>query len=124
MVKVEEQCKHDGCERQATKYAGGVGNGSLSCACCERTTSLYGITTPQRDKMLEDQNGECRICGNSIRFRTKKGTDRKSAVVDHCHTNGHVRGILCGSCNTMLGYAYDNPDNLKSAIKYLEESDV
>jgi hypothetical protein len=46
---------------------------------------------------------------------------RHYAVVDHCHTSGKTRGILCGKCNLMLGKAEDNIGYLKSAIKYLEK---
>jgi hypothetical protein len=42
--------------------------------------------------------------------------------VDHCHTGGHVRGIICNECNRGLGYFRDSPNALRNAASYLEES--
>ena len=39
--------------------------------------------------------------------------------VDHEHSTGVVRGLLCTNCNTMLGHAKDNPDTLRAGIDYL-----
>ena len=43
----------------------------------------------------------------------------KSLCIDHNHVTGKVRGILCKSCNLLIGNAKDNVDILKSAIVYL-----
>jgi hypothetical protein len=43
--------------------------------------------------------------------------------VDHCHTSGKVRGILCQQCNHMLGLAYDNPAVLAAAVEYLNNGE-
>ena len=43
----------------------------------------------------------------------------KRLDVDHCHASGKVRGVLCNSCNNILGHARDNIDVLKSAAEYL-----
>jgi hypothetical protein len=40
--------------------------------------------------------------------------------IDHDHQTGKVRGLLCGFCNSLLGYAKDDPATLESAIRYLE----
>ncbi len=56
----------------------------------------YGITINDYEQMLKQQNGVCKIC---------KGLDPsgRRLAVDHCHTTGVVRGLLCPSCNTALG---------------------
>lgn len=41
--------------------------------------------------------------------------------VDHCHTTGKVRGILCDDCNISLGKMADDPERLKRAAVYLEQ---
>jgi hydrogenase maturation factor HypF (carbamoyltransferase family) len=45
-----------------------------------------------------------------------------STHADHCHTEGHFRGILCTRCNPMLGYAQHSPNILRRAAAYLEET--
>ena len=74
----------------------------------------YNLQPEQKQSLIEDQNNSCAICG--YEFGQKKG-DMK---VDHCHTNGNVRGLLCDLCNRGLGFFRDNVDNLKSAINYLD----
>lgn len=57
----------------------------------------YGITIDQFDAMLEKQNNCCAICG------THQLKIAKRLAVDHNHTTGTVRGLLCPSCNKNLG---------------------
>lgn len=57
---------------------------------------LYGITPEDFDAMLAAQGGCCAICGTD----TPRGRGRFH--VDHCHTTGRVRGLLCTLCNTSL----------------------
>lgn len=73
----------------------------------------YGITLEQYDTMLEAQNYKCAICGNEDEVEGRR------LAIDHCHTSGKVRGLLCGKCNRGLGLFYDNKELLSNAIKYL-----
>lgn len=73
----------------------------------------YGITIADYDQMLEDQGGVCKICG------TDTPGARGRFHIDHCHTTGNVRGLLCNNCNHLLGNAQDNPKTLANAIAYL-----
>lgn len=41
--------------------------------------------------------------------------------IDHNHTTGEVRGLLCSNCNTILGLCNDNIIILQSAISYLNK---
>ena len=75
--------------------------------------SKYGITSEDFQRMLDTQGGGCAICGV---VRNRVGNN---LFVDHCHTGGHNRGLLCYHCNTMLGMAFDDPDILRKAIDYL-----
>jgi Recombination endonuclease VII len=54
---------------------------------------LYGLTVEQWDKMLLEQSGLCALCDEPM----------KSPHVDHSHTTGEIRALLCLQCNTMLG---------------------
>ena len=75
---------------------------------------VYGLTNEDYDKMLQEQNFCCKICGikNS---ETKQGY----LVVDHCHKSGKVRSLLCNGCNTGLGLLKENPEVLEKAAQYL-----
>ena len=75
----------------------------------------YGLTPEKLDSMYALQNGECLIC------KTKKETysTPKGLLVDHCHATGKVRGLLCNSCNMLLGLAKDNTEILQRAIAYI-----
>ena len=46
----------------------------------------------------------------------------KATHIDHDHQTGIIRGGLCGNCNTGLGMFKDNPDTLRKAVQYLEQS--
>lgn len=41
-------------------------------------------------------------------------------VVDHCHSSGKVRGLLCHNCNRALGLFQDSMSSLTRAIEYLK----
>ena len=81
---------------------------------------VYGITIEQYDAMHAAQEGKCSICGDGERaVNTKTGLPRDLAV-DHCHTAGKVRDLLCASCNGGLGNFRDDPALLRAALAYLE----
>jgi hypothetical protein len=75
----------------------------------------YGITIRGKEEMLAAQGGVCAIC-DSPDPGNKKGWWH----VDHCHTTGAVRSILCSSCNSGLGYAKDSPVILRKMAEYIE----
>lgn len=64
----------------------------------------YGISPEDYDRMLEAQHGRCLFCN------LEHSAD-KPLVVDHNHSTGEVRGLLCRSCNACLGW-YENHRNL------------
>ena len=74
----------------------------------------YGLTLDDYDEMLEEQGNSCAICDVHISALPT------NLHVDHCHTTGKVRGLLCNKCNAGLGMYNDNPELLYTAIKYLE----
>jgi hypothetical protein len=40
--------------------------------------------------------------------------------VDHDHTTGQVRGVLCFSCNVAIGHLGDSADRVRRAADYLQ----
>lgn len=74
----------------------------------------YGLSLEKWNKLFKLQNESCAICG-------KKKSGGKGWVVDHNHTTGLVRGILCNVCNRGIGYLQDSPSILRSAADYLEK---
>ena len=77
----------------------------------------YGITQAQYDQMVVDQNGLCKVC-------SRPGINRwnNQLVVDHCHSTGKVRGLLCDKCNKGLGSFEDKIEVLEAAVQYLKDS--
>lgn len=75
----------------------------------------YGVTKQDYLKAFTDQNGECAIC------KTPQIALKKKLAVDHCHSTGLFRGLLCDFCNKGLGHFKDNKNLLNSAINYLDK---
>ncbi len=74
----------------------------------------YGLTQEDFDALLAAQGGTCAICQSADPFH------KKGFHVDHCHTTGVVRGVLCAGCNTGIGGMRDNVATLARAIDYLQ----
>lgn len=74
--------------------------------------SKYGLLPGEYLAMEQNQFGRCAICGQ---------TPKRGLVVDHDHETGDVRGLLCFSCNSGLGFFRDNIRLLAGAIVYLED---
>ena len=74
-----------------------------------RRLSLYGMTEANFAELVEQQQGRCALCDRH------PGT--KGLQIDHCHITGKIRGLLCMTCNTRLGYI--ESDWMDKAKKYL-----
>lgn len=77
-----------------------------------RRKTEYGITTKQYEDLLITQKGACAICKEPCK------TGRRLAV-DHDHSSGKIRGLLCSLCNRTLGGFKDSIEKLTAAISYL-----
>lgn len=71
----------------------------------------YGITLQEYEKQLSKQGGCCYIC--------RGGTSKRNFAVDHDHKTGEPRGLLCGTCNNVLGKFRDDPTRFRRAATYL-----
>ena len=72
----------------------------------------YGLTLAQYHGLLESQAGACAIC--------HRNTGTRALHIDHDHSTGKVRGLLCNSCNRGIGLLKDDATVLRSALAYLE----
>lgn len=79
----------------------------------QRLERIYGLSKAGFENILSDQKSACAICGVTI--------CEKSCHVDHCHKNGHVRGLLCQKCNQAIGLFRESAEIMMKAIKYLGE---
>jgi hypothetical protein len=91
-----------------------------------------GYLTPQNllrletvAQLLHAQGGRCYLCGD---VATLGGRNHKSAVLEHdhrCCPNGRwcrycLRGVSCADCNSVIGYAYEDPARLRVIADNLE----
>lgn len=68
----------------------------------------YGLSLEDYETLEANQRGLCAICKKDC-----------GLVVDHDHTTGEVRGLLCNDCNQGIGRLGDDPDVVAAALEYL-----
>lgn len=73
------------------------------------------LHTPELIEAIENHNEFCDICSGPADGRWAR------LSIDHDHSTGQARGLLCTKCNKGLGYFQDNPELMKRAIAYLSE---
>ena len=74
----------------------------------------FNLTEEEYDHMFKQQTGLCLICDRT--------SPQENLMIDHDHTTGKIRGLLCRRCNLLLGYAGDSPDILQRAERYLRSN--
>lgn len=98
-----------------------VAAGASRCRTCQnsaahasRIKSKYGISSDDYNRLFNLQGGRCAICRNP--------PAKKQLAVDHDHTTGLVRGLLCSRCNDeLLSAMYHKPKIAMNAYNYLTE---
>jgi len=68
----------------------------------------YGQSEGWYNDLVIKQEGKCAICKKESKL-----------VVDHCHTNGNTRELLCNNCNAALGMSGENIITLQNMINYI-----
>lgn len=76
------------------------------------TLKKYGITIDQWSDLIENQDRRCWICRKSF-------SRSRLPCVDHRHTDGLVRGLLCTPCNRRVGEMHDSVSWFATAAEYL-----
>jgi len=89
------------------------------CKLCSRGTKssryfvgikfTYGLTRENWDALLCSQDGLCDVCD----------TELVDPCIDHCHSSGKVRGMLCRLCNIAAGALHDSPTIANQLTNYL-----
>jgi hypothetical protein len=130
--RIKHERIHDGMatcnqcnERKAEDEFPGLSYGTYRCATCLRAAQSeyqlhrHGCEIEQYQALLEAQGGKCAICGTEEGHRSRYGRVCRLAV-DHDHSTGKVRGLLCNNCNRGLGRFKDSIESLEAAISYLK----
>ena len=80
----------------------------------------YGIKESEYKRLLRQQMGLCFICHRDPRLFTTRRY-RHNLCVDHCHTTGEIRGLLCKHCNSMISrWLHDDTDKIRRVLEYFE----
>lgn len=74
-----------------------------------QSVRVHGLTLDEYAAIDERQDWLCAICKLE-----------KPLFIDHCHAKGHVRGLLCRGCNSVLGFSLEQPETLRQAAMWLE----
>jgi len=83
----------------------------------ERCLRAHGMNANAYIGLMESQDWKCAICRSDISGRAGS---RRAANIDHDHSTGAVRGLLCTPCNVLLGSAGDDHTRLLRAAEYLK----
>lgn len=76
---------------------------------------IVGMTYEIYEQMLEEQNHKCAVC------LTDQSLLKKNLGVDHNHSTGEPRGLLCDACNRAIGYLKESKHLFNAAVQYLEK---
>lgn len=80
-----------------------------------KSVSMYKLSKAEYDRLHDQHNGLCGVCKNPQppgRF--------KRLCIDHDHATNNIRGLLCNSCNMVLGKVKDSPELLRKLAEYVE----
>lgn len=71
----------------------------------------YGLSLEQYEFLVAQQGSRCAIC-QKIPARL---------CVDHSHSTGLVRSLLCSECNAALGLLQEDPARIRALADYAEK---
>lgn len=111
---VGKRCRKCGDYKLYSEFGQGRAPGLYKANCKECHSIMhrahrYALTEEEVRQLMKVNR--CEICGSAVAM--------DSAHIDHCHTTGAVRGVLCYTCNTGIGGLQDSPELLSSAAQYL-----
>lgn len=83
----------------------------------DRKNSLkrfWNMTVEQFEALKAKQGGTCALCPKT------ESNPHKNLCIDHDHTTGKIRGLLCDNHNRALGLFKDSIEDMEKAILYLK----
>ncbi len=121
-LKVCKDCGKSKCQKEFRRISRGKETTTTRCKECRSYFEFvrglkrnYGITPEMYNELLTKQNNSCACCG------THESNFKRRLHVDHNHTTGHVRALLCTLCNPLVGFAKENIERLEMTIAYLNK---
>lgn len=118
LSRYDSWCK--GCKRMVNRIARRV-NYTRERGRKENLRQNYGITVQQYEEMLVAQGGVCLVCGQPETAMNGRTKEIQNFHVDHCHTTGRVRGLLCQACNIAYGVMNEDPERIRLLLAYAEK---
>lgn len=100
------------------------GRASKCKPCCnllnrhKKRYKRYGLTRQQFEEKFEAQNGQCAACEVELEL---EGRRTRSPCVDHNHSTGEIRDILCTRCNLAAGNLKDCSERARKLMNYLKK---
>lgn len=88
----------------------------------DRLLRVFGLSEANYEQILYSQEGVCAICRLPERALSRFTRLPRRLAIDHDHTTGIVRGLLCYNCNSLCGLAHDDVLRLQAAIDYLQRT--
>jgi hypothetical protein len=118
-------CRYCGVEwRSDVRSYGDSGHGQV-CADCRKVTTArkvrsktYGITVDEVEALFPGGKTFCMNPGCQKEVAEIAPTRNEQGVIDHCHTTGSIRGILCTQCNVALGLLGESPGRILGLFVY------
>jgi hypothetical protein len=96
---------------------------SGKCKSCTIALSIekrLGVSEEEYNVLYLKQNGKCAICFEEETTLSNNMKTTKKLSIDHDHTTGKVRGLVCANCNSAIGLFKENADIVLSAYNYLK----
>jgi len=82
-----------------------------------RRSNKYSISCAKYISLFHNQNHSCAVC------KTHIDNLPKDLSIDHHHTTGKVRGLLCTKCNLALGLLGEDKNIIENLLKYIENNE-
>lgn len=110
VIGEQATCLHCGNQYGLEEFPQLLLSGCYLCKTCLQNKNGH----PDYRRLAQEHGERCKICGVGVGHG-----DNYRLAVDHCHTTGKIRGLLCNRCNRGIGFLQDDIQILEKAIEYL-----